>query len=352
MKNRNTLFWGVALITLGGLFLVGRTGGLPGLDHEFVNRFWPVFFILGGLALVLRQRESSSVWVITALLAVAAPVTLYALVTDGRAHRNYSMNFRDDDNSNDDSEDEDEADTDDNDSDDEASTDSDYDRDRSNRDSTSETHRLTTNTFVETMTADTRQATLKLEGGAARFRIDAPGSDLIRAEARTTLGSYVMSVERDETTRTPTVRLKPTEGKIEIHDNLKIDNRVTLHLNATPVWTMNIDMGAGTGDFDLSPYQISNLSLNAGVADIDVKLGDKAPQSTVKIDAGVASVVVRVPKSVGVRIVNKGELNAEQLDDFVKDTNGSLVSPGYNASTKKIDLTYEGGLSRFKVVRY
>ncbi len=352
MQNRNTLFWGIALITLGGLFLANHTGLLLGINHDFAERFWPIFFILGGLALVLRHREHPALRLVTIAMAVAAPVMLFALVTDGESNRDHSFGFHqnwhndDDDNSDDErSNTENDADTNDQDND------ADADSDNNSSDSTSQTHRLTTNTFVESMAPDTRTAILKLEGGAARFRIESPVSELIKVETRTTLGSYMMSVDRDQTTQTPTVQIKPTEGNIKIN-NAHIDNRVTLRLNATPAWAMNIDMGAGTGDFDLSPYTVSTLTLNAGVADIDVKLGDKASQSSVNIDAGVASVVVRVPKSVGCRITNKGELNAEQLDDFVKDTNGTLVSPGYNTSTKKIDITYEGGLSRFKVVRY
>ncbi len=349
MTNRNGLFWGIALITLGGLFLA-RRAGLSGLDHSFIHQFWPVLLILAGLHLVLRQRENPAIWITTVLLAIAAPVALFSLVTNGRPYQDYSFNLNDNWDHDDDT-DSDNDRSNDNDANDEDDTDNDYERDRNSRDSTSSAHRLTTNTFVETMSADTRAATLKLEGGAARFSIDSPVSDLIKAEVRTTLGSYVMSVDRDETTRTPTIRLKPTDEHIEVHDS-NIDNRVTVHLNATPVWTMSIDMGAGTGDFDLSDYIVPSLTLNAGVADIDVKLGDKAPQSSVSIDAGVASVVVRVPKSVGCRIINKGALNAEQLDDFEKDASGQLVSPGYGTSTKKIDITYQGGLSRFKVVRY
>jgi hypothetical protein len=160
-----------------------------------------------------------------------------------------------------------------------------------------------------------------------------------------------MSVERDETSRTPTIRLKPNDGNVELKDG-KLDNRVDIRLNATPAWTLNIDMGAGTGDFDLSGYAVPKLEIEAGAADIDLKLGDKAPQSDVRIDAGVASVVVRVPTGVGTRIINDGALNVNQLDDFQKRGDGELVSPNYDAAPKKITITYNGGLSRFKVVRY
>ena len=67
---------------------------------------------------------------------------------------------------------------------------------------------------------------------------------------------------------------------------------------------------------------------------------------------GAASVTIHVPKEVGCRIKKDGALNLEQLDDFTNVGGGEFVSPGYDATSKKIMIRFEGGISRFKVVRY
>ena len=79
-----------------------------------------------------------------------------------------------------------------------------------------------TNTFAESMQGDTREAVLKLSGGAGRFIISEPTTELIKADTKQTVGSYSMSVERDETTHIPTIELKPTDE--ENHIDLKDGN--------------------------------------------------------------------------------------------------------------------------------
>ena len=92
--------------------------------------------------------------------------------------------------------------------------------------------------------------------------------------------------------------------------------------------------------------------MGAGAAELDLKLGSKADVSDVKLDVGAASVTVHVPKEVGCRVKKDGALNMEQLDDFTDVGGGEFVSPGYDTATKKMTIRFNGGISRFKVVRY
>ena len=83
-----------------------------------------------------------------------------------------------------------------------------------------------------------------------------------------------------------------------------------------------------------------------------MKLGAKVDQADVKLDVGAASVTVRVPKEVGCRVKKDGALNIEQLDDFTDVGGGEFVSSGYDATKKKMTIRFNGGISKFKVVRY
>lgn len=344
MQRRNGLFWGIFLLTLGVLFLARRAGWLDVNWHSLVN-LWPVLLILGGINLILERRGNPAAFITTVMLAVAVPATLFGFISHNRDRdRNeFRMHW--------DTDDEDESDDNNRDDDDESDNESDYRSERERRNlSGSETH---TNTFTETMDAGTREAVLKLAGGAGRFIISDPTDALIKADAKQTVGSYTMSVERDAATKVPTIELKPTDERqnIDLKDG-DFESRIDVHLNETPVWTMDIALGAGQGDLDLSSYAVKNLKIEAGAAALDLKLGAKADQSDVKIDVGAASVTVHVPKEVGCRIKKDGALNIEQLDDFTSLSGGEYVSPGYDASTKKMTIRFDGGLSHLKVVRY
>ncbi len=349
MKRQNGLFWGIVLLTLGVLFLVRRAGGLD-IDWHSLTNLWPVLLILAGVNLILERRGSPAAFVTTVMLAVAVPTVLFGFFSHNRNRDDFNNQWR----WNNDADDEEMNEGDDSDS-------GNNDEPEDNEDAyQSEQEKRAGNpgavqqsSFVESMNPDTREAVLKLSGGAGRFSISDPTTELIRAETKQNIGSYSMSVDRDATTRIPTIELKPTEENQKFDfKNGKFENRVEVHLNATPVWTMDVALGAGQGDLDLSSYAVRDLKIAAGAADLDVKLGAKADQSDVKLEVGAASVTVRVPKEVGVRIKKDGALNIEQLDDFTDMGGGEFVSPGYDAAKKKMMIRFEGGVSRFKVVRY
>ncbi|GAB4041310.1 LiaI-LiaF-like domain-containing protein [Spirosoma jeollabukense] len=349
MQRRNGLFWGIFLLTLGVLFLARRAGWLDVDWHSLVN-LWPVLLILAGVNLILERRGNPAAFITTVMLAVAVPATLFGFFNHNRDRDRDGFHMRwnhDDDEDDDNDNSSDNGDDDDNDNDNE----DDYRAERENRDS--ETVKSHTNTFSEMMDANTSEAVLKLAGGAGRFIISDPTSELIKADTKQTVGNYSMSVDRDPSTHIPTIELKPKEENhhIDLKDG-DYENRVDVHLNAKPVWTMDVALGAGQGDLDLSAYAVKTLKLAAGAAELDLKLGAKADQSDVKLDVGAASVTVRVPKEVGCRVTKDGALNIEQLDDFTDMGGGEFLSPGYDTAKKKMTIRFDGGISHLKVVRY
>ena len=348
-RRNNGLFWGIFLLTFGVLFMARRAGWLDVDWHSLVN-LWPVLLILAGVNIILERRGSAAAFVTTIMLAVAVPTTLFGFFTHDRDR--YGMRWStddDDDNKDSDGDDSDDNDSENDDDNSDENTDEAYRSERQRR----VTDNVQANTFSESMTDETREAVLKLAGGAGRFTISDPTTELIKADTKQNIGSYSMSVDRDATTHIPTIELKPTEEhqNIDLSDG-KFENRVDVHLNAKPIWNMDIALGAGQGDLDVSAYAVRSLKLAVGAADLDLKLGSKASVSDVKLDVGAASVTVRVPKEVGCRIKKDGAFNLDQLDDFTDVGGGEFVSPGYDTAVKKMTIRFDGGISRFKVVRY
>ncbi|WP_420149449.1 LiaI-LiaF-like domain-containing protein [Spirosoma sp.] len=348
MQRRNGLFWGIFLLTLGVLFLARRVGWLDVNWHSLVN-LWPLLLILAGVNIILERRSNPAAFVTTVMLAVAVPTTLFGFFSHNRDRDRDGFHMRwNHDDDDDDDRDYSHNDSDNNDDDD---NESDYQAERDRRNADKNVPH--SNTFSESMDANTREAVLKLAGGAGKFVISDPTTELIKADTKQTLGMYSMTVDRNPTTHTPTIELKPSkeEQRIDFKDG-DYENRVDVHLNTTPVWTMDVALGAGQGNLDLSHYAVKSLKIGAGAADLDLKLGAKADQADVKLDVGAASVTVHVPKEVGCRIKKDGALNVEHLDDFTNVGGGEFVSPGYDASTKKMTIRYNGGISSFRVVRY
>ena len=343
MNTNRNLFWGLACITLGVLFLARNWNLFPMPDWHFVRSLWPVLLILGGVALILRNTTPLMSVIATGLLAVALPFWLFSYMGRHRYDRDVSMRFN--------------APSPPNPPDVPNPPLMDMDIDTDDEDNNDDNPGMRSGTFVEDMPAPApAEARFMLEGGAAKFRMDETTTKLIDARTKA-INSYSMSIDRVNA-QVPTVRLSPAKGSnsnIDLFDNDGDSNfgEVVVKLNEAPLWDMQMDFGAGAADFDLSRYAVKALKIEAGTASLDLRLGDRAAQSDVKISSGMASVKIRVPKTAGVKITTDGGLNSTDIDeDFEKVGSNTYLSPNYNASTKKITIRYDGGLSSLNVSRY
>ena len=313
MNTRN-LFPGVALITLGVLFLGEKLGWFH-LDVTDFARFWPLLLILAGINLVLRRTPGGAAALTTVLLAVAVPLAVIsAFRTDDRQGAEVYEGQTDE-------------------TDDERPTPLRRDR------------------FAEPMDSSVREATFQFDGGAGTFVIAAAADSLVEASTRTTVGGYSMSVNRTPETHAAEVSLQLNDNGLHIRGG-KLENRVEVNLNPAPLWNFDLDFGAGRADLDLTAYAVRTLTLDAGAADVEVKLGDRAAESWVEIESGVASVTLNVPKTVGCQIELDGALNDSNLEGFSEVGRNLFRTPDYDRAAKKLTIRYEGGLSRVKVKRY
>lgn len=323
--NRTGLFWGIALITLGVIFL-GHNYDWFYIDWSFFSQFWPVLIILAGLNLIFARRNASAALVTTVLLAVSAPLAIVGAFHGSRWDHNRYDNYSDDDDDEDHYSDDDQDD----------------DRDRP---------KVQTSHIAEPMDSVIQQATLKFESGAGRFYIGSSTDSLIQADTRMSVSKYSMSVNRSDETRSADINLKLDDNDIDLKSG-ELVNKVDLRLNTKPAWSFDFGIGAGQASFDLSSYVVKSVKLGAGAADVELKLGDRAPQSDVKIESGVTSVTIKIPKTSGCQVETKGALTIKRLDGFDEIGGGVYQTPGYGSTTKKIMIRYEGGVSRFAVERY
>ncbi|MGF1922670.1 MAG: hypothetical protein ACQUHE_00715 [Bacteroidia bacterium] len=115
---------------------------------------------------------------------------------------------------------------------------------------------------------------------------------------------------------------------------------------------MNVFIGAGEVDFDLSNYKVRTFNIDGGMASIDVKIGDMLAITDVNMQLGMADITIKIPKGSGCRIKTKTGLSSKDFDGFNKLENGTYETANYQSSSKKIFINLDGGLSDFKVKRY
>jgi Domain of unknown function (DUF5668) len=342
MNNSNRNYISAAILIVLGVLFLGKEFNLFNIHWGDLFRFWPLLLIGLGLNMLLGGKSggsSTSIIILICLLAIPFSIVRSCKndINDGFRngwdhHRSWSDNGDIDSDENDNDDNDDNNDNDDNDENDSYSK---------------------SQNFSEEMEPAIKTAKLNLEGGVAGIDIDGTTSKLFEADTKSTFSDFSVSKTVSDGVANINFSMKGIKGKdddINIGGNNQ-KNEAKIKLNPNIEWSMIYKFGVSGADLDLSPFNVKDLNIKTGVSGVDIKIGDKANEMNVDIDAGVAGIKVKVPNAVGVRIKTDSFLSDNNFKDFT-ESNGYHLSPGYDKATKKITINYNGAFASFDVERY
>lgn len=156
--------------------------------------------------------------------------------------------------------------------------------------------------------------------GGVQQRVNRAG-DRIDVSLRQTAGSWTRSWRHD----------------IRVDFNPEVDLELDLHTGATDT------------KLDLSNLRVSSLEIKTGASSTEVTVPRRG-QTRASVEAGVASVSFLVPDGVAARISSDIGLASVDIDSHrFPPTGGRYESPEYANATNRLDLTIKGGLAEFTV---
>ena len=310
------IMWGIILLFVGGVLLLENFNVIE-FYWRSIWRFWPVFLIIAGVNILFNRKHSQ---IGTAISIGVLVVMLGFLFYKGQQppqNRNWiADNFR-------------------------GNIDFDNEEDTST---------VSVLNFSEPFVADSaKQVVFNISGGGTSFNLEGATDSLISAEVNRKQGNFRLKKEMTDSTQTLTFSMQDKKGKWSINNG---GNEVNFKLNKMPVWTMNMSMGAGEVNFDLKDYKIRTFKFDGGAAALDITLGDLLPITDVVVKTGVADVNLNVPSTSGCRIKSKTGLSSKDFEGFTKVGDDTYETPNYKTATKKIFISFDGGLSNFAVKRY
>ncbi len=195
---------------------------------------------------------------------------------------------------------------------------------------------------------DIKYSYFELNTGATAFEINSNTDSLIMATAYGNFLDY--SLTTNITDSLAKVYFS-NNGDNNITFGKKHHNKVTISLNANPIWDINLNYGAAKGNIDLSNLKIQNLSVHTGATSTTIKLGDNF-NTKLNIDMGVSSITIKVPSTLGVKVYGSLDLSKKEFKDFKKIDDGSYINSTYDTSKNKLEIRANGALSKFKIVNY
>lgn len=302
-------FWGILLIALGALFL------LKNLDIIYFSwwdiwRLWPVVLVFIGISLLPVKGG------IKALLSLATIIlAAVMLLTNPSWGPRWPFEIR-------------------------------WER-HSDRSDRTTSKKIEEQRISEEFETGTTEVLLEFDAAAGDFNIEGITSELFEFEKEGNLGQYNYSI-------------KDLGERKEIHitlDNVisgrrNIKNRVDMSLNPVPVWDMNIDVGAAEIDLDLRDFMIDELSIDGGASSIDVYMGELYATSTIDINAGASSIVVRIPETVACEVNSDAILSSKNLQGFKKVSSGTYITDNFSDAEKNIVINVDVAVSSLTVKRY
>lgn len=319
------IIWGVVLLFVGGVLLLENLNVI-----EFYWRnvwgFWPIFLIIGGVNLLLNRNGSQTGSIVSLAILIITLAFLFVRGQEKPQHSTWWWGWKD------------------------KNIEADIDWDKHNNDTSFEGMKFSEPYNV----ADSSKKTiLNLSGGGTSFTLKETTDSLFDASVNKKKGNFSLTKTTTDTTNTLTFKMndKRKKGKNNWSFNAG-GNEIDVRLNAAPLWIMNLSMGAGELDFDLTKHKVRTLNFDGGAADLKIKIGELVPITDVNVKTGVANVEIKVPQASGCRIKTHTGLASKDFKGFVKKDEGYYETPNYSTSKNKIFIKLDGGLSNFEVDTY
>ena len=113
---------------------------------------------------------------------------------------------------------------------------------------------------------------------------------------------------------------------------------------------LNVQMGAGSSDLDLSEIDVRDLTMRLGAGETKLDLtGPRAEDVNGDIQAGVGQLTILLPKDVGVKVTGrKSGVGTFEADGF-KVMGEAYVNDAYGTSPVTIDLNVMRGVGEVKL---
>lgn len=122
--------------------------------------------------------------------------------------------------------------------------------------------------------------------------------------------------------------------------------------NQVPV-KLVLNVGAVDINADFSKLKMEKFELDSGAMTADIKLGDLLDKSEIDIDTGASDVSIKVPLSVGLKVVKSSGVSSINFNNLETETSGDTVTTkNYTTATKTINVDLSCGASTINFIGY
>ncbi len=193
------------------------------------------------------------------------------------------------------------------------------------------------------------QAHIRLHHGAGRLRISSGAAVGSLLEA--TCGGGIDCHPR-KSGETLNVELRVPPSMTWVFPWNWFPGRMDCALQLNPETKLSFDINTGASDnrFDLQDLQVKDIHLQTGASSTYITLPANAGYTQARIEAGAASVSIRVPQGVAAKVQFKSGLSGIHIDTSRFPRAGSLYqSSDYESMSNRVDIYIETGVGSINI---
>jgi uncharacterized membrane protein len=114
---------------------------------------------------------------------------------------------------------------------------------------------------------------------------------------------------------------------------------------------LRLDTGANRSVIDLGGLRVRRVELHTGMSETRVLLPAAGGVTSMRMEAGMASVTIEVPAAVAARIRSRVAVGSMSVDErrFGRTAYG-FESPGFDMAPNRVDIEIQGGLGSIRIV--
>lgn len=190
------------------------------------------------------------------------------------------------------------------------------------------------------------KAELNINGGAASFKL-----------AASTDSSKLFHAWTDS----PNVKLTlkssgNTKKKITLDTDIKRNNNknnIDFYLHPSPIWDLELNLGAASFNADFSPYDLKSLDLNSGASAMNMTFGQpKNGTTNIEINTAASSIAIKVPKGTAYFVESANILSSTKFEGAKKIKGREYATDNYDQETNRYKIELTGAANSFSISTY
>jgi hypothetical protein len=123
----------------------------------------------------------------------------------------------------------------------------------------------------------------------------------------------------------------------------------TIAVNAAVLTSLELKTGATKTVVDLRDMRVERCAVKTGASETEI-IAPSSGRSSIVVEAGAASVTVRVPDGIAAEVVDRSALGGVDIDDLRFPRDGDVHrSAGYDDAADRVRVELDGGLASFTV---